>query len=118
MLVLGMIGTTQDHLDRSIKNEENESGAIYPKLSEQACSDGDMNVGRLFAQIAKIESRHGERLSKLSELLESDSVYKREISIKWKCRICGYIYEGLEPPKKCPGCQSEQSCYEPEDFSI
>ena len=23
---------------------------------------------------------------------------------KWKCKICGYIYEGDEPPKKCPQC--------------
>ena len=23
---------------------------------------------------------------------------------KWKCRICGYIYEGEEPPKECPVC--------------
>ncbi len=23
---------------------------------------------------------------------------------KWKCKICGYIYEGEQPPKKCPQC--------------
>ena len=27
---------------------------------------------------------------------------------KWKCKICGYIYEGDEPPKKCPQCSAPE----------
>lgn len=23
---------------------------------------------------------------------------------KWRCSVCGYIHEGLEPPEKCPNC--------------
>ena len=23
---------------------------------------------------------------------------------KWVCTVCGYIYEGEEPPEKCPVC--------------
>lgn len=23
---------------------------------------------------------------------------------KWRCKICGYIYEGEEPPEACPVC--------------
>lgn len=22
----------------------------------------------------------------------------------WKCTVCGYVYEGVEPPEKCPKC--------------
>lgn len=22
----------------------------------------------------------------------------------WKCQVCGFIYEGPEPPEKCPKC--------------
>jgi predicted nucleic acid-binding Zn-ribbon protein len=22
----------------------------------------------------------------------------------WKCEVCGLIYEGVEPPEKCPKC--------------
>ncbi|MFA6947875.1 MAG: NADH peroxidase [Eubacteriales bacterium] len=25
---------------------------------------------------------------------------------KWKCLICGYIYEGETPPEKCPQCKA------------
>ncbi len=24
--------------------------------------------------------------------------------MKWICTICGYVYEGPEPPAKCPKC--------------
>lgn len=23
---------------------------------------------------------------------------------KWKCIVCGYVFEGDEPPAKCPRC--------------
>ncbi|RVU53948.1 rubredoxin-like domain-containing protein [Anaerosphaera multitolerans] len=24
--------------------------------------------------------------------------------MKWKCIVCGYIYEGEQPPEFCPVC--------------
>lgn len=118
MKILGGLGDTAQNLKTAIAAEKAESQTIYPKLKEYAMADGEMNTGRLFQQIAKIEQTHMERLEKLSELLESGSVYKRAQGIRWKCRICGYTYEGTEPPKKCPGCQNGREAYEPEDFGI
>jgi mannose-6-phosphate isomerase-like protein (cupin superfamily) len=23
---------------------------------------------------------------------------------KWRCTVCGYVHEGIEPPEKCPNC--------------
>ena len=23
---------------------------------------------------------------------------------QWKCKVCGYVHEGPEPPEKCPRC--------------
>ncbi len=28
---------------------------------------------------------------------------------KWKCRVCGYIHAGNEPPAKCPVCNADAS---------
>lgn len=28
---------------------------------------------------------------------------------KWKCTVCGYIHEGVEPPEKCPVCGADRS---------
>ncbi len=29
---------------------------------------------------------------------------KGAIMKKWRCKVCGYIYEGEEPPAACPVC--------------
>lgn len=28
---------------------------------------------------------------------------------RWKCKVCGYIHEGAEPPEKCPICMADRS---------
>lgn len=32
---------------------------------------------------------------------------------KWKCRVCGYIYEGDNPPAECPTCHMDSSYFDP-----
>jgi len=32
---------------------------------------------------------------------------------KWKCRVCGYLHEGLEPPEECPACASPKEMFDP-----
>lgn len=54
----------------------------------------------------------GESADKYKTLKEKKSSESDYVEItapgartrKWKCRICGYIYEGEEPPKECPVC--------------
>jgi rubredoxin len=31
---------------------------------------------------------------------------------KWRCTVCGYIHNGLEPPDKCPVCGADKSLFE------
>jgi rubredoxin len=33
--------------------------------------------------------------------------------MKWICKICGYIYEGDEPPEICPVCKAGKEYFEP-----
>lgn len=118
MRILNLRGDTVENLKTAMMDEESESSQIYPRLYQDAMADGQLNTARLFQQIGKIENIHRERLEKLADLLEKDSPFRREIDIKWKCITCGYVHEGKEPPKKCPGCQSGQNYYEPEDFLL
>ncbi len=30
---------------------------------------------------------------------------------KWKCKVCGYIHTGAEPPDKCPVCGAPKSAF-------
>ncbi|MDO5021945.1 MAG: NADH peroxidase [Eubacteriales bacterium] len=33
--------------------------------------------------------------------------------MKWICKVCGYIYEGAEPPEICPVCKVGKEQFEP-----
>ena len=35
------------------------------------------------------------------------------VTRKWKCRVCGYIYEGDNPPAECPICHMDSSYFDP-----
>ena len=39
---------------------------------------------------------------------------------KWTCAICGFVYEGEEPPEKCPQCKAPKSKFKElsEDLSF
>jgi len=32
---------------------------------------------------------------------------------RWKCRVCGYIHEGTEPPDECPVCGAPKEMFDP-----
>lgn len=31
---------------------------------------------------------------------------------KWRCKECGYVHEGEEPPEVCPECYAPKSEFE------
>ena len=31
----------------------------------------------------------------------------------WQCQVCGYIYEGPEPPVHCPICCANRASFQP-----
>ncbi len=31
---------------------------------------------------------------------------------KWRCRVCGYIHEGQQPPIQCPVCGAPRNMFE------
>lgn len=39
----------------------------------------------------------------------------QKVHNKWKCRICGYIHEGPEPPETCPVCGAAREEFDPID---
>lgn len=118
MRILNLCGTTDENLKIAISGERNEAEDLYPFIAKQALMEGNLDTGRFFNQVSKIEKHHKERFERLEQLLLENKVYQREVEIIWKCRVCGYIFEGKEPPQKCPGCQGKQNVFEPADFDI
>ncbi|MFW6119877.1 MAG: rubrerythrin [Petrotogales bacterium] len=108
----GVIGSTAENLLAAAEGEKMEWGTLYPNFAVTAEQEGFSEIASSFREIAKVESYHERRYRKLLENVKKGRVFKREKVTKWKCRNCGYVYEGKEPPKKCPACKHPQSYYE------
>jgi rubrerythrin len=114
--LLGKLGDTVANLKAAIEGEHYETTTMYPEFAKQAREDGNMAAAVLCEQIAKVEAHHRDRYKKLLEMVESDTVYRRDEPVEWKCSVCGYRHTGTEPPPKCPCCQHPREYYEPSDI--
>ena len=110
------IGDTKENLKEAIKGEHFENTEMYPQMQKDAEEEGNKEATRIFKEISEVEKHHEERYKKLLEMLEKETLYKRDKPIRWKCSKCGYIHKGKEPPKECPACKHEREYYEPEDM--
>jgi len=115
-----MIGarSTLENLKEALGGENFESENMYPQFAREAELEGHQAASILFTQIAKIERHHRDRFRKLLDIVEKQMVYKRDTPIKWKCGVCGYVYQGTEPPPKCPYCKHPQEYYEPANMDV
>ena len=108
------IGNTKENLKAAIAGEHYENTEMYPGFAKDAEKEGNKEAKKLFTEISEVEKHHEERYKKLLEMVEKGTVFKRDKPISWKCSKCGYIYEGTEPPEKCPSCKHKREYYEPE----
>lgn len=108
----GIIGTTAENLKASAMGENEEWTFLYPQFAEIAKEEGFPAIAAAFKIIAKVEAEHEKRYLKLLSNLESGSVFKKEESVRWECRNCGYVHEGPNPPENCPACQHPKSYFE------
>ncbi len=108
----GTIESTKENLKQAAEGEKLEWGTLYPTFQKIAEEEGFKEAARLFLMIAKVERYHERRYRKLHQNLEKGKVFKKDSVIKWKCRECGYVHEGIEAPKKCPVCEHPRSYFE------
>ncbi len=116
--LLGGLGDTASNLKDAMDGEEYETTVMYPTFAKEAEEEGNKEAAILFKQIAKVEAHHRDRYKKLLEMVQSGTVFKREVPIKWKCSVCGYVHEGPEPPGKCPACKHPREYYEPANMDF
>lgn len=116
--LLNGIGNTVANLRAAMEGENYEVTEMYPAFAKDAEEEGNTEAVILFKQIAKVEAHHRDRYKKLLEMVENGTVFKRDKPIKWKCGVCGYVYEGTEPPAKCPCCKHPREYYEPANLNV
>ena len=108
----GVIGDTAANLKAGADGEHFEWTKLYKGFEDVARKEGLAEIADQFKEIAMVEIEHEKRYRKLLKNIEENSVFKREKVVKWKCRNCGRVYEGVEAPDKCPTCAHPQAYYE------
>lgn len=109
---LNGIGNTADNLKAAASGENYEWTQMYPEFEKIAREEGFDEIADFFHEVAKAENHHNERYNALLKNVEEGHVFVKDGPNRWKCRNCGYIYEGPEAPKVCPLCKHPQAFFE------
>ena len=107
----GVIADTAANLETAAKEEMAEGVELYTNAAAIAEKEGFSEIAERFRSIAEVEQRHHDRFMTYLKQVKEGTVWKRDHDIKWQCLVCGYIFEGKEPPKVCPGCNHPYQHY-------
>ncbi|MBD3391692.1 MAG: rubrerythrin family protein [Chitinivibrionales bacterium] len=108
----GVIGTTLENLTAAAAGENEEWTDLYPSFADTAEKEGFKDIATMYRMIARVEAEHEKRYLALAKKVKSATVLKSDGKVRWKCRKCGYIHEGTEPPAKCPACSHPPNYFE------
>ena len=108
----GVIGSAKDNLKASAEGENYEHTKMYPGFARIAEEEGFSDIAKVFMSIAVAEKQHEKRYLDLLANIDNGNVFKKEKVVRWRCRNCGYIHEGTEPPEKCPACAHPKAYFE------
>lgn len=114
----GILSPTVENLKVAAHEEEVEGVEMYTSAAKVAREEGFDEIADRFEAIATIENHHKERFDLMRKRIEEDTVWKSDKPIKWQCQVCGYIFEGKEPPQKCPACQHPYQHFMREEDNI
>ena len=85
---------------------------VYPEFAKIADEEGFKDIAVVLRNIAIAEKQHEKRYNDLAANIENGTVFKRDEEVVWRCRNCGFIYEGTEAPEECPACAHAQAYFE------
>jgi rubrerythrin len=108
----GVIGSTLENLKASAEGENYEHTEMYPEFAKTAEEEGFNEIAAVFRNIAVAEKQHEKRYNDLIANIENDRVFKRDEEVTWRCRNCGFIITGTEPPEECPACAHPKAHFE------
>ncbi len=108
----GVIGTTLDNLKEAAGGENYEYTDMYPGFAKIAVEEGFAEIAEIFKAIAVAEKQHEKRYLALAANIANNTVFKKDQSVVWQCRNCGYLHEGDSAPEECPACAHAQAHFE------
>ena len=108
----GVIGTTAQNLKEAAGGENHEWTTLYPAFAATARKEGFPQVADVFDAVCVAEKQHEKRYLGLLANVEAGKVFKKDASAVWRCRNCGYLFEGTEAPQVCPACAHPRAHFE------
>ncbi len=108
----GVIGSTLENLKAAAEGEHYEYETMYPEFAKIAREEGFEEIAAVFEAIAVAEKQHEKRYKDLAANIEAGRVFKRDEEVVWRCRNCGYVHKGSEPPETCPACAHPKAYFE------
>ena len=108
----GVVGTTAENLKEAAGGENHEWTDMYPSFAKTAREERLDKIADIFEAIAVAEKQHEKRYLGLLSNIEAGTVFKKDKSVVWRCRNCGYLHEGDEAPNECPACVHPQAHFE------
>ena len=108
----GAVPGTVENLEDAASGENFEWTDMYARMAREAREEGFEDLAKKFELVAEVEARHEKRYRQLLEHWQQDATFKEKAPILWKCRNCGYVYEGAEAPDLCPCCAHPKAYFE------
>ncbi|MBN1289825.1 MAG: rubrerythrin family protein [Actinobacteria bacterium] len=108
----GAIKDTAENLKDAAEGENHEWTTMYPEFAAVAREEGFSEIADAMEAIAVAEKQHERRYLGLLANVKAGAVFKKEKTVVWRCRNCGYLHEGTEAPEECPACAHPQAYFE------
>ncbi len=106
------VRNTLSNLETAVSGEHYEQTIMYPDFARTANEEGFADVAAMLRHIAVVETYHEERFRALLANMKEGKVFKKDEVVRWKCRVCGYVKPGKEPPDACPICAYSRAYFE------
>ncbi len=108
----GVVRNTADNLKAAAAGENLEWTKLYQDFADTAKKEGFGEAYETFSQVAKVEKFHETRYLDLLENVKEGKAFKKDSSVKWHCRNCGYVFDGKQVPERCPVCKHPRAYFE------
>ncbi len=108
----GVIGATVDNLKAAAAGEHYEHTEMYPGFAKVARQEGFEAIAMTWEFISVAEKQHEKRYLDLAANIMADTVFQRDQAVVWRCRNCGYLFEGQAAPEMCPACAHPKAHFE------
>jgi rubrerythrin len=108
----GVVGSTLENLKAAAAGEHHEHTDMYPGFAKVARQEGFEAVAKVWEAVSVAEKQHEKRYNDLAANIEAGRVFKRDKSVVWRCRNCGYLHEAEEAPGVCPACAHPKDYFE------